>query len=54
MTQLDIQGSAGTKVEVLSAAFAVDGQFTHKLVDSDFKDEVMRSTSDEKGEEDAS
>ncbi|MCP3891049.1 MAG: hypothetical protein GY702_19610 [Desulfobulbaceae bacterium] len=43
MPMLDIEGAAGTKIEILCAPFVVDHQFTHKVVDSDFRDQIILS-----------
>jgi alpha-L-rhamnosidase len=43
MPNLDIEGQAGTRVDILGAPFMVDGQFTHKVVDSDFRDRIVLS-----------
>ncbi len=43
MAKLDIEGTAGTIVDILYAPFVVDNQFTHKTVDSDFLDRVVLS-----------
>ncbi len=40
---LDIEGPRGTVVEILSAPFMVDNQFTHQVVDSDFRDVITLS-----------
>ncbi|MEM7367873.1 MAG: family 78 glycoside hydrolase catalytic domain [Bacteroidota bacterium] len=41
--QLDIAGKAGTTVEVLCAPFVVQNQFTHQVVDSEFRDQLILS-----------
>ena len=41
--QLEIEGASGTKVEVRCAPFMVDSQFNHKVVFSDFKDQLILS-----------
>jgi len=43
MAKLDIEGDSGTIVDILGAPFLVDNQFTHKIVDSDFRDRVVLS-----------
>lgn len=43
MPQLEIEGAAGTKIEVRCAPFIVDQTFNHKVVFSDFKDEIILS-----------
>lgn len=43
MPQLEIEGPAGTEVEVLCAPFMVHDQFTHKVVDSEFLDRIVLS-----------
>jgi alpha-L-rhamnosidase len=43
MPKLDIQGKAGTEVEIVTAPFMVDKQFTHKTVDSEFRDKIILS-----------
>lgn len=40
---LDIQGPAGTEIEVLCAPFIVQNQFSHKVVDSEFRDHIILS-----------
>ena len=47
MPKLTIDGPKDTKVHVLSAPFVVNNTFTHKIVDSDFHDQITLS-----GEED--
>ena len=41
--QLEIEGAAGTQVEVRCAPFIVDSQFTHKVVFSNFRDQLILS-----------
>lgn len=43
MPQLDIEGIEGAKVHVLCAPFIVNGQFSQRVVDSDFRDEIILS-----------
>lgn len=43
MPTLDIQGKAGTEVEIVTAPFMVGKQFTHKTVDSEFLDKIILS-----------
>jgi alpha-L-rhamnosidase len=43
MPQLDIEGPAGTKVDILCAPFIVDNQFTPGVVDSEFRDQLTLS-----------
>ncbi len=43
MPQLDIEGSSGTKIDLLCAPFMVDEKFTHQVVDSDFRDRIVLS-----------
>ena len=43
ITQLKIKGPRGTRVDLLYAPFVVDHSFTHKVVDSDFRDQVILS-----------
>ena len=43
MPQLEIEGTAGTQVEVRCAPFIVDSQFTHKVVFSNFRDQLILS-----------
>ncbi|GAI87756.1 unnamed protein product, partial [marine sediment metagenome] len=43
MAKLDIEGAAGTMVDILYAPFVLDNQFTHKTVDSDFLDRLVLS-----------
>lgn len=43
MPQLEIEGATGTKIEVRCAPFIVDHAFNHKVVFSDFKDEIILS-----------
>lgn len=43
MPKLDIQGTAGTEVEIVSAPFIVDKTFTHITVDSEFRDKIILS-----------
>jgi len=41
--RLEIDGTAGTTADILCALFMVNNQFTHKIVDSDFRDRVILS-----------
>ncbi|NOR73721.1 MAG: family 78 glycoside hydrolase catalytic domain, partial [Draconibacterium sp.] len=50
MPKLDIQGKAGTEVEIITAPFMVDNQFTHKTVDSEFRDKIILSGERDKWE----
>lgn len=50
MPQLDIQGKADTEVEIVSAPFMVDNQFTHITVDSEFRDKIILSGERDKWE----
>jgi len=43
MAKLDIEGASGTMVDILYAPFVLDNQFTHRTVDSDFRDRVVLS-----------
>jgi hypothetical protein len=43
MPKLEIEGARGTTVDILNAPFVVNNQFTHKIVDSDFRDRVILS-----------
>ena len=43
MAKLDIEGDSGTIVDILGAPYLLDNQFTHKTVDSDFRDRVVLS-----------
>ncbi len=43
MPQLEIEGAVGTKIEIRCAPFIVDHAFNHKVVFSDFKDEIILS-----------
>jgi hypothetical protein len=43
MPQLDIQGKAGIEVEIITAPFILDKQFTHITVDSEFRDKIILS-----------
>lgn len=40
---LEIQGPSGTKVEVVGAPFMVNEKFTYKIVDSEYRDEIILS-----------
>jgi alpha-L-rhamnosidase len=50
MPKLDIQGKEGTEVEIVTAPFMVDKQFTHKTVDSEFRDKIILSGERDKWE----
>ncbi|MCD6354220.1 MAG: family 78 glycoside hydrolase catalytic domain [Prolixibacteraceae bacterium] len=50
MPKLDIQGTEGTEVEIVTAPFMVDKQFTHKTVDSEFRDIIILSGERDKWE----
>ncbi len=43
MPQLDIEGPAGTKIEIRCAPFIVDQSFSHQVVFSNFQDEIILS-----------
>jgi hypothetical protein len=43
MPKLEIEGTAGTMVDVLYAPFVINNQFTHKIVDSEFLDRIILS-----------
>lgn len=43
MPQLDIEGPAGTKIEIRCAPFIVDHSFSHQVVFSNFQDEIILS-----------
>lgn len=43
LPQLNIEGPEGTRVSILSAPYMLDNTFTHRIVDSDFQDEIMLS-----------
>ncbi len=40
---LEIQGPSGTKVEVVGAPFMVNEKFTYKIVDCEYRDEIILS-----------
>lgn len=50
MPKLDIRGAAGTEVEIVTAPFIVDNQFTHITVDSEFRDKIILSGERDKWE----
>lgn len=50
MPRLDIQGRAGTEVEIITAPFMVNRQFTHITVDSEFRDKIILSGQRDKWE----
>ena len=50
MPRLDIQGKAGTEVEIITAPFMVNRQFTHITVDSEFRDKIILSGQRDKWE----
>lgn len=50
MAQLDIQGTAGTEIQIITAPFIVDNQFTHITVDSEFLDKIILSGERDKWE----
>lgn len=41
--QLEIEGTAGTMVDILYAPYLVDNQFSHQIIDSDFHDQIILS-----------
>ena len=41
--QLEIEGASGTEVALLYAPFLIDNQFSHQILDSDFKDVITLS-----------
>lgn len=43
MPRLDLKGSAGTEVEIISAPFIVNNSFTHITVDSELRDKILLS-----------
>lgn len=43
MPVLDLKGSKGTVIEVLNAPFIVNNQFSYKVVDSEFLDQIILS-----------
>ncbi|NRB64189.1 MAG: family 78 glycoside hydrolase catalytic domain, partial [Saprospiraceae bacterium] len=40
---LNVEGPAGTKIDILMAPFVVDNQFTQRILDSDFHDQITLS-----------
>lgn len=48
MPTLDIRGPKGAVVDVLCAPYVVDNKFTHKIVDSEYRDRIVLSGSDDK------
>lgn len=43
MPKLEIEGIAGTKVSILTAPFIVNEEFSHRVLVSDFRDEIILS-----------
>jgi alpha-L-rhamnosidase len=41
--QLNIEGEKGAKVDVLSSPFLIDGFFKHKILNSNFRDQIILS-----------
>ena len=41
--KLVIEGKKGTKVDILTAPFQIDGMFNHKILASEFKDQIVLS-----------
>ncbi len=43
MARLELKGSTGTEVEIISAPFILNNHFTHRSVDSEFRDIIVLS-----------
>jgi len=50
MPQLDIQGKAGTEIEIVTAPYILNNTFTYKIVDSEFRDKIVLSGKRDKWE----
>ena len=50
MPQLDIQGTAGTEIELVTAPFIIDNKFTKITVDSEYRDKIILSGAHDKWE----